>query len=369
VTASVLPASAVEARRSTRAAPTRIPKIAHVYPCGPSSLSAPTVIEQGSLAMLAFECMKLIPAWGIISAAMADGRLERGGTVIATSSGTFAHGLAYVCRQLGLRCLAISDPAIDPSFRQLLMATGTELEIVEHPATVGGYQQARLDRVAQRAREMPGAFIADQYGDEHNPLAYVEYGEMLARSVGEVDVLIGTVGSGGSICGLARGLSRSCKPLVVGVDTPSSVIFGCPDGHRPLRGLGNSLLPPNVDHTAFDEIHWMDAVTAYDGTYRLLAEIGRLQGPTAGAAYAVAKWYARRRPQARIAVVLPDSGWRYVNTVFDRGWLERATAAKEPSQEAKRVSHPHEVEPDGWSWLPWRRRTREQALECREPIG
>lgn len=82
--------------------------------------------------------------------------------------------------------------------------------------------------------------------------------------------MIGTVGSGGSMSGLSR-LLRLTNPDLksIGIDTPASVVFGQPDGPRTLRGLGNSLMPKNVDHSQFDEVHWVTATEAYQATREL----------------------------------------------------------------------------------------------------
>ena len=73
-----------------------------------------------------------------------------------------------------------------------------------------------------------------------------------------MDCLVGPVGSGGSLCGTASFLRLLSPELsVVAVDTTRSVIFGLSDGRRMLRGLGNSLVPANVDHAAVDLVHWV----------------------------------------------------------------------------------------------------------------
>ena len=116
---------------------------------------------------------------------------------------------------------------------------------------------------------------------------------------------------------------------MIGVDTHRSVIFGQTDagGGRALRGLGNSLMPPNVDHTTFDVVHWVGAAEAFRATRQLHREHALFMGPTSGAAYLVADRWARENPDALAAVVLPDEGYRYQDTVYDDAWLQEQGAA------------------------------------------
>jgi cysteine synthase A len=317
----------------------------------------PLIVEcDPGLFALTFSSMKLLPAASILRAGHKSGRLTPGAAVVATSSGTFGFGLASVSVGLGHPCIVVSDPAIDPLFKTLLVELGAKVEIVGEPAASGGFQQARLDRVAELLEDCPGAFEADQYGDPANPAAYEYVGDLLRNSVGVPDILVGTVGSGGSLGGSAWTLRRENPDLlVVAVDTPGSVIFGCPDAPRLMRGLGNSLVPRNVDHCGIDEVHWVDEATAFAATLELFRHRGLFQGPTSGAAFAVARWHAEREPEARVSMILPDSGLRYLGSVYNRAWVASATQSS-PSKDPIKVASPLCVQPDRWSTMPWRRR-------------
>jgi cysteine synthase A len=337
-----------------------------VYRSGGDALSDPALITANGLVLIRFETMKLVPARGIVEKAFAERRIKRGDTVIATSSGTFGIGLAHVCRDLGLKCLVVSDPAIDARYKRMFDALGAAVDIVPEPAVIGGYQRARLDRVAERVDADRTLYIASQYDDPANPASYVDVAERAVRACGELDVLVGTVGSGGSMCGFTTGLRRRGPMISVGVDTQNSVVFGCPDGKRELRGLGNSLVPGNVDHTVFDEVAWVDAAEAYAGTHALLRETGAFCGPTSGAAYVVAKHYARRWPDARIGVILPDAGYRYLDSVFDPVWLAPKLDGFEPVAAPARVTSPLDVPNCGIATFSWERRALADVLTATE---
>ena len=166
------------------------------------------------------------------------------------------------------------------------------------------------------------------------------------------------------MCGTASFLRRFNPELrAVAVDTPASVLFGCIDAPRRLRGLGNSLMPANLDHTTFDEVHWVSDREAFAATRFLHRRHALFMGPTSGAAWLVADFWARTNRDARVVTLLPDEGHRYQNTVYDDAWLRRhgVRHLRVPSRPVE-VSRPGDVGSE-WSWLRWDRRPyREVAL-------
>ncbi|MEO3926456.1 cysteine synthase family protein [Micromonosporaceae bacterium B7E4] len=330
------------------------------------AIAMPKLVRLGpNLVGAAFTLMKLVPARYILRRAARDGRLHPGGRIVETTSGTFGLALAIEAALHGWRLTLVSDPVIDDRLAARLRDLGAEIEIVTEPAPGGGYQQPRLDRVARLLRDDPEAFCPEQYRNPDNPLSYSAVADLLLERLGRIDVLVGTVGSGGSMCGTARFLREVCPELrAVGVDTHRSVIFGQPDGPRPLRGLGNSLVPANVDHTVFDDVHWLSYGHAVRATRELHRRHAVYMGPTSGAAYAVASWYARHDPGRLHVVLLPDEGHRYQDTVYSDEWLHRNTEPEVPA--APRLVDDPRDGLDGWSYLHWDRRP---AAYAAGPVG
>jgi cysteine synthase len=334
---------------------------------------APTVVESAVLPKLirldsnlygaAFFLMKLLPARFILDRARDAGLLREGSVIIETTSGTFGLALAMLCKLRNYKLILVSDPAIDPPLQRRLEDLGTTVEIVREPSPTGGFQQARLDRMAQVQAAHPGHFWPAQYSNPHNPGAYAPFAELLTEAIGRIDCLVGTVGSGGSMCGTSLYLRLLFPHLrVIGVDTHGSVIFGQPDQKRTLRGLGNSLMPPNVDHSVFDEVHWVDAAAGFSATRVLHKKHALYMGPTSGTAYLVAQWWARRNPDATVVVVLPDEGYRYQDTVYNDTWLQEQNLRLDNLPESPvRIDHPLEARQE-WACMDWNRRTYEQVM-------
>jgi cysteine synthase len=274
------------------------------------------------------------------------------------------------CRLRGRPLVLVSDPAVDPALRRRMRDLGAVVDIVAEPAPVGGYQQARLDRLAELRARHPRHFWPAQYSNPDNPGAYRALADMLTAGLGRIDVVVGPVGSGGSMCGTAAALRAGRQPglRAVAVDTPGSVLFGQRDTPRRIRGLGNSLMPPNLDHSTFDEVHWVSDREGFAATRALHRRHALYMGPTSGAAWLVAQWKARTDPDSRVVVLLPDEGHRYQDTVYDDAWLRREglRLRRLPARPVE-VDSPTDGGPE-WSWLHWNRRPL-AAVAGRHRVG
>lgn len=320
----------------------------------------------------AFVLMKLLPARFMLDRAHQSGLLDRQTVIIETSSGTFGLALAILCNLRSLPLILVSDPGVDLGLRRRLKGLSARLEIVPGPAEKGGYQKARLDRLEQLKNEFPRHFWPSQYDNPHNPGAYSLFAEQVVETLGSIDCIVGSVGSGGSMCG-TTGYLRLLFPdlYAIGVDTHGSVLFGQPDHEkRVLRGLGNSIMPGNLDHSLFDEVHWVSGAEGLTATRRLHKEHSLYMGPTSGASYLVARWCAEKYPDAKVIVLFPDEGYRYQDTLYNDQWMEAKqlllpTLPGEP-QIVENVADAGA----SWACMHWNRRTYQQAVGKRfEPVG
>jgi cysteine synthase A len=341
-----------------------MPPIATAFTDIAEATLLPRVVSLGpNLFGAVFSLMKLVPARYILRRAAVEGKIGPDTVVVETTSGTFGLALAMETALMRRKLILVSDPVISGGLLARLNDLGAVVDIVRRPHPRGGYQQARLDRLAAIRREQPDSFCPEQYSNPANPASYAVVAEHLLDALGSVDCLIGPVGSGGSMCGTTREL-RTVSPqtVAIGVDTPGSVLFGHPDGDRQLRGLGNSLMPANLTHETFDEVHWCPPADAYAMTRRLHRRHALYQGPTSGAAYLAARWWAERNPDARCVVMLPDEGYRYAASVYDDGWLaEQGHALDRVPDGPMELFAPNKIT-DRWARFAWGRRTLGEVL-------
>lgn len=279
----------------------------------------PDVDAYAKLEMQNTFAMKDRVARQIITSAREAGDLRPGAPIIESSSGTMALGVALVGRALGHPVHIVTDPRIDRITLAKLRSLGSIVHVVTH-MSAHGWQSARLERLEQLRAELDGPFWPRQYSNPENPAAYRGLAEELLTDLGHVDVLVGSVGSGGSLCGTARALRARLPALrVVAVDCVGSVLFGQPDQPKRLQsGLGNSMVPPNLDHSLIDEVHWLNDREAFTATRSLAQEQQIFGGNTSGSVYRVMRYVAAGLDRgARVVGIMADRGDRYTETVYD----------------------------------------------------
>lgn len=260
----------------------------------------------------------------IVEDAERSGELRPGDVIVESSSGSTAEGLARVGAAKSYHVIIVTDPRIDEITKAKLLALGAELEIVDHQDPVSGWQGARLERLREIMTKLPRAFWACQYDSPSNPSAYERVGTALFQALGSgVAAVVGTVGTGGSLCGIGRALRRYLPEVkIVAVDAVNSVIFNQPNGKRLQSGHGNSLLPGNVDYTAIDEVHWVSDGEAFNGCLELVRRTGIFAGGSSGATYVVASWVAERyEKDQQVVAIFPDRGDRYHTTIYSPEYM------------------------------------------------
>ncbi|UJW29972.1 PLP-dependent cysteine synthase family protein [Saccharothrix sp. AJ9571] len=296
--------------------------------------------------------MKDRPALHMVARALERSDLQPGGLIVESTSGTLGLGLALAGIVYGHPVALVADPGMEPIVHRLLLAYGTRVEIVDRPHPVGGWQEARRQKVAELLAEHPGSFCPDQYHNPDNVAAYEPLATELVSQLGRVDVLVCSVGTGGHSAGVSRALRRFFPDMqLVGVDTVGSTIFGQPARTRLMRGLGSSIYPRNVDYTAFDEVHWVSAAEAVSTCRRLAAAQYASGGWSVGAVALVAGWLARTSPAStRIAAIFPDGPQRYFDTVYnDQFCAEHGLLDVALPTAPETIGHPDEQEVARWT--------------------
>ncbi|WP_174184325.1 PLP-dependent cysteine synthase family protein [Nocardia barduliensis] len=304
--------------------------------------------------------MKARAAVSMLTAARARGELAPGATVIESTSGTLGLGLALAGKALGHPIVLVVDDELEPEMRALFTAFGIRLEVVRTPHPEGGWQRARLDRLAELLARTPGAYWPDQYDNPDNAAGYAGMAQELLEQVGHADVLVAGIGSGGHCAGLTRALRAHWPQLrVIGVDAVGSRIFGQPARPRLMRGLGSSILPRNVAYGDFDEVHWVGPSEAVASCRRLAAEVGVAGGWSTGAAALVAAWLTRRAPGSRVLTVFPDGPHRYLRSIYDDEWCRRNGLLGPVATEPLELAAPDAQEVRGWA----------RCRVVRDPLG
>ncbi|MCI7507468.1 cysteine synthase A [Desulfovibrio piger] len=258
-------------------------------------------------------------AFHVIDKTMEWGDIEAGGTIVEATSGNLGIGIALVAAVRGLHCVLTMPDSMSVERRNLLHALGAELVLT--PAAEG---MKGAIKVAEKLAEERNGLLFGQFS---NPLAveahYLTTGpEILADSVGHMDVLVAGVGSGSSITGTGRFLKENIPGFKVMAVEPaeSPVLSGGQAGQHGIQGIGANFVPSILDRSLLDEIIQVPTEEAMATARRLM----RLQGVCAGistGANVLAALSVAARPEMQgknIVTFACDTGERYMSTPLFR---------------------------------------------------
>lgn len=252
----------------------------------------------------------------MIAAAEADGTLQPGATIIEPTSGNTGIGLAWVGSVKGYKVILTMPDTMSVERQSLIRAYGAEIVLTEGAKGMAG----SIEKAEQLRDSIPGAVILGQFDNPANPNAhYRTTGPELWQDLeGNLDVFVATVGTGGTLSGTARYLKEQDPTIrVVAVEPAASpLLSGGKAAPHKIQGIGANFIPATLNRSIYDDVLPVTDEKAMETAKQLADTEGLLVGISAGAAAAAAAELAQRPEYAgkRIAVILPDTGERYLST-------------------------------------------------------
>ena len=255
-------------------------------------------------------------ALSMIEDAEARGTLKPGATIIEPTSGNTGVGLAMVATIKGYHLILTMPETMSLERRNLLKALGAQIVLTNG---LGG-MAASIAKAQELRDSIPGSVILQQFENPANAAVHERTtGEEIWRDTdGEVAVFVAGVGTGGTVCGVARALKKHNPDIyIVAVEPAASPVLegGQAAPHR-IQGIGANFIPAIYDASVVDEVLPVPDDEAIRGGRELASTEGLLAGISSGAAVYAARLLAQRPDFAdqKIVVLLPDTGERYLST-------------------------------------------------------
>jgi cysteine synthase A len=261
------------------------------------------------------------PVLQIIEDAESAGLLKPGATLIETTSGNTGMAVAYISAIKGYRAILVMSEIQSMERRQILKAYGAELVLTDGTKGTAGARE----RMKEILKENPDYFYIGQHVNPSNPEAhYLNTGpELWEQTEGKIDILVASLGTGGTICGAGRYLKEQNPDIQLIAVEPEESPFISKGIFKPHRIMGTSpgFVPETLDRDILDEIYLVSEDRAFAACRTLAKREGVLVGISAGAAFHAASAVAARpENKGKICVVIfADTGQRYlsVSGLFD----------------------------------------------------
>ncbi|MBO5949025.1 cysteine synthase A [bacterium] len=260
------------------------------------------------------------PALYMLQQAKENGLINSDTVIIEPTSGNTGIGLALCCAVMNLKLILTMPENMSDERKKMLKGYGAQLVLT--PKELG--MQGAVDKAFELKKEYSNSYIPMQFENPNNPKIHelTTAKEIWEDLDGNVDILVATIGTGGTLCGTARGLKGFNKDIkIIGVEpTESPLITQGKSGLHGIQGIGANFIPKNYVCDVVDEVVTVDTKSAIICAKQLAQQEGMLVGISSGAAMQAALNISQKDEyqNKNIVVILADYGERYLSTaLFD----------------------------------------------------
>ncbi|WP_458414477.1 PLP-dependent cysteine synthase family protein [Schinkia sp. CFF1] len=250
----------------------------------------------------------------LLQAALENGNITEGGTIIEPTAGNTGIGLALAAVGTGINVIFVVPEKFSLEKQELMRALGAT--VVNTPTKDG--MTGAIAKTKELLREIPNSYCPQQFENPANPETYFETlgPEIWEALDGHIDVFVAGAGSGGTFTGTAKYL-KAQNPAVktVVVEPEGSILNGGESGSHRTEGIGMEFIPPFVDKELFNAIHTISDDAAFLRVRELSQKCGMLVGSSSGSAFEACLREAKlAKPGTNIVTIFPDSSERYLSS-------------------------------------------------------
>lgn len=264
--------------------------------------------------------------YAMVEAAEKSGQLKPGDVLIEPTSGNAGIGLALAAAVKGYQVIITMPEKMSHEKQVILEALGAK--IYRTPTEVASEDPRSHISLARRLqKEIPNSHILNQYTNPNNPGAHYQHTaqEILDDMDGQLDMVVISAGTGGTISGVAKKLKEMLPAIrVIGVDPIGSILGGGTEIKPYLvEGIGYDFIPDVLDNSLVDEYIKINDRDSFLMARRLIREEGLLVGGSSGSAvWAMLQVAKSLKAGQRCLTILPDSVRNYLTKFVDDRWMK-----------------------------------------------
>lgn len=258
-------------------------------------------------------------AYNMILEAETQGIIQSDSIIVEPTSGNQGIGLAMVGAVKGYKTIIIMPDSVSKERRQLVTHYGAEVILVHDEGNIGDCIEACINLANKMAEENSKVYIPQQFENPANTMIHYEQTgvEILEQVNGSVDGFCSGVGTGGTISGIGRLLKEHNPGITIWAVEPenAAILAGGTVGTHLQMGIGDGLVPKNLDMEIYDDICIITDMEAIQTSKDLASKEGIMCGISSGTNVAAALKLAEKLGSGKTVVtILPDTAERYFST-------------------------------------------------------